>query len=214
MAKIQDIDIPYLEFAEAAAPGTPASGIVRAYAKADGLMYSKDDAGTETAMAAGAAGAPTTADYLVGTANGGLSAEIVVGTLAGSYTAWTPTLTGSSSNPTLGSGGSATGRYTALGKHVSGYGTIQFGSSGAAAGSGEYLIALPVTATATTPRTMGSAVLYDASTGTFQTAVMYYSSTTVVRIAYTGTALTVSNSTPWTWAADDAIIFNLDYEAA
>lgn len=52
MAKIQDIDIPYLEFAEAAAPGTPASGIVRIYSKADGLMYSKDDAGTESSMAA------------------------------------------------------------------------------------------------------------------------------------------------------------------
>lgn len=57
MAKIQDVDIPYLEFAEAAAPGTPASGIVRTYSKADGLMYSKDDAGTETLMSGGGGGA-------------------------------------------------------------------------------------------------------------------------------------------------------------
>lgn len=57
MAKIQDVDIPYLEFAEAAAPGTPASGIVRVYSKADGNMYQKDDAGVETSLAAtGAAG--------------------------------------------------------------------------------------------------------------------------------------------------------------
>jgi hypothetical protein len=35
------------------------------------------------AVAAGGSGAPTTADYLVGTANGGLSAEIVVGTTPG-----------------------------------------------------------------------------------------------------------------------------------
>jgi hypothetical protein len=60
MAKIQDIDIPYLEFAEAAAPSTPASGIVRTYAKADGLMYQKDDAGTETQMGPGAGGIPAT----------------------------------------------------------------------------------------------------------------------------------------------------------
>ncbi len=53
MAKIQDVDIPHLEFAEAAAPGTPAAGIVRIYAKADGLMYSKDDAGVETAVSGG-----------------------------------------------------------------------------------------------------------------------------------------------------------------
>lgn len=56
MAKIQDIDIPHLEFAEGAAPGTPASAIVRLYAKADGLLYSKDDAGTETVVSGGGAG--------------------------------------------------------------------------------------------------------------------------------------------------------------
>lgn len=55
MAKIQDIDIPYLEFAEAAAPGTPASGIVRIYAKSDGSLYQKDDAGTETGLASSSA---------------------------------------------------------------------------------------------------------------------------------------------------------------
>lgn len=54
MAKIQDIDIPYLEFAEAAAPGTPAAAIVRTYSKSDGLMYSKDDAGLEAQMSPGA----------------------------------------------------------------------------------------------------------------------------------------------------------------
>lgn len=56
MAKIQDIDIPHLEFAEAAAPSTPASGIVRIYAKSDGLLYSKDDAGSETLVSGGLAG--------------------------------------------------------------------------------------------------------------------------------------------------------------
>ena len=56
MAKIQDIDIPHLEFAEAAAPGTPASGIVRLYAKADGKLYSKDDAGSESALGGGGSG--------------------------------------------------------------------------------------------------------------------------------------------------------------
>lgn len=60
MAKIQDIDIPYLEFAEAAAPGTPASGIVRIYAKTDGSLYQKDDAGTETGLAGGGGGSVAT----------------------------------------------------------------------------------------------------------------------------------------------------------
>lgn len=39
---------------EVAAPSTPASGKVSVYAKSDGLMYSKDDAGTETTLGGGA----------------------------------------------------------------------------------------------------------------------------------------------------------------
>jgi hypothetical protein len=58
MAKIQDIDIPHLEFAEAAAPSTPASGIVRIYAKSDGLLYSKDDAGSESPVSGAGSATP------------------------------------------------------------------------------------------------------------------------------------------------------------
>lgn len=47
MANLPDIENTQLQFAEAAAPGTPAAGVVRLYAKADGLLYFKDDAGTE-----------------------------------------------------------------------------------------------------------------------------------------------------------------------
>jgi hypothetical protein len=43
-------------FEEGAAPATPAAGEVVIYAKADGLMYSKDDAGVETQMSGGAGG--------------------------------------------------------------------------------------------------------------------------------------------------------------
>lgn len=58
----------------AVAPGAPAAGKSIIYPKADGLWYSKDDAGVETPLV----GAPTSADYLVKTANAGLSAERVV----------------------------------------------------------------------------------------------------------------------------------------
>jgi hypothetical protein len=44
------------EYAEIAAPSTPASGKVRLYPKSDGLFYSKDDAGTETLVSGGAGG--------------------------------------------------------------------------------------------------------------------------------------------------------------
>ena len=46
----------YAEFTEAAAPGTPASGFVRAYTKTDGKFYIKDDAGLETDITGGGGG--------------------------------------------------------------------------------------------------------------------------------------------------------------
>ncbi len=44
---------------EAAAPSTPATGDVSLYAKTDGLLYSKDDAGAETLVSGGAGGGAT-----------------------------------------------------------------------------------------------------------------------------------------------------------
>ena len=50
----------YHEFDEMAAPGTPAAAKVRVYAKADGKMYRKDDAGTEAELGGGGGGAVAT----------------------------------------------------------------------------------------------------------------------------------------------------------
>lgn len=55
MAKISEIEITKLLMDEGAAPSTPAATNVAIYAKADGLIYSKDDAGTETLMSSGSA---------------------------------------------------------------------------------------------------------------------------------------------------------------
>jgi len=60
MAKIDAIDVPKLTFPEAAAPSTPAASKVVIYAKSDGLMYSKDDAGVETVMSGGGGGGGST----------------------------------------------------------------------------------------------------------------------------------------------------------
>lgn len=45
-----------LTFNEGSAPSTPASGKVIVYAKSDGIMYQKDDAGTELPLAGGTSG--------------------------------------------------------------------------------------------------------------------------------------------------------------
>lgn len=62
----------HLKVAEnAIAPSTPAAGTVILYPKADGLWYSKDDAGTETVLSAGPGGSTTQVQFNDGGVLGG-----------------------------------------------------------------------------------------------------------------------------------------------
>jgi len=54
--KVSEQAYPSTRYTEGAAPSTPASGEVIIYAKTDGLLYGKDDAGTETAVSNAASG--------------------------------------------------------------------------------------------------------------------------------------------------------------
>lgn len=74
MTKASDNIFPKLIGAEGAAPGTPAAATAILYVKADGLWYSKDDAGVETLVSGGAAGMTnpmtTQGDIISGGASG------------------------------------------------------------------------------------------------------------------------------------------------
>lgn len=71
MAKLSEVEATFLQFGEDDAPGTPGAGIVRLYAKADGALYQKDDAGAESALGGGLSNPMTTAeDIIVGGASG------------------------------------------------------------------------------------------------------------------------------------------------
>lgn len=143
--------------------------------------------------------------------------DLSVISAAGAYSAWTPALTATSVNPTLGSGSSAAGRYLQTGKHVVAQGAVQFGAGGgAAAGTGSYNLSLPVNAR--TPVTLdgnliGHGYIFDSSTSTIRQIMLVYSAAGTVGIRmYDGTVVT--NAAPWTWAASDALIVNYSYEAA
>src|SRR5262245_2307147 len=86
----------------------------------------------------------------------------------GSWSSYTPQLTASSSNPTLGSGSVQNGRFTQIGKLIIVHIRVHFGSSGAAAGSGTYFISVPVTGTFFEEnfQTIGSGNLFDSSANT------------------------------------------------
>jgi len=75
MTKASDNLFPRLLISEGGSTATPAAARVTIYAKADGLLYSKDDAGTETALGGGGGDITTdpawaaAGDLIVGTNN-------------------------------------------------------------------------------------------------------------------------------------------------
>lgn len=71
----------YSDYPESAAGGTPDTGYVRLYAKTNGKLAIKDDAGTETELGGGG-GAPANATYIVQTPDGTLSNEQALSVLS------------------------------------------------------------------------------------------------------------------------------------
>lgn len=148
--------------------------------------------------------------------------QVTAGLIASEpWTIYTPILTATTTNPTLGTGGIFVqeGRFIQYGKMVSGSIKLAFGNSGATAGSGTYRISLPVaplqsTATATV---IGHGFIFDSSAADMRVAYIQTFSglgSQVVEILFQAvTNFKVTNSSPWTWAASDEMAFNFQYEA-
>lgn len=137
------------------------------------------------------------------------------------WTTYTPALTATTTNPTLGTGSSAEGRYVSAGKLIIVHYRIAFGTSGTAAGSGTYLISLPVApSTAWTNRHIGSGMAFDSSANAMMPLVVRVNgtaSTVVMQFPATwpgGTASNVTHSNLFAWAASDEFHGTLTYEAA
>lgn len=149
------------------------------------------------------------------TLNGG-GTWTAVGTGFSSWSSWTPALTASTTNPTLGTAPSQLGRYMQSGKTVFAEFFIQFGTT-PTAGSGNYRISLPVTSRTTNYFVCGSGYLRDDSAQEqrhFTAEVRVGGTTATLFLEGTGGAYTVTDAVPWTWAASDIISGTLMYEAA
>lgn len=140
--------------------------------------------------------------------------------LTGIQAAWdtyTPALTATTTNSTLGTGSSAAGTFIRYGKSIRGTAEIVFGSSGVAAGSGSYGVSLPAAATAagvSAGRVVGYGVFFDSSTGNFYHVIVTLSaSATVARMVLDGAGV-ITNAAPVVSAANDQIRIHFDYEAA
>jgi hypothetical protein len=136
------------------------------------------------------------------------------------WTAYTPALTGSITNPTLGSGSTAVGFYMRVGKIVWVRFLIAFGTSGAAAGNGNYAVSLPVSSVSYDARVpVGVARLNDDSAATIANVFIHLPSTTVFQFRFptawpTGALQGANQASPWNWAASDSLAGELFYEAA
>jgi hypothetical protein len=131
------------------------------------------------------------------------------------WTAFTPALSGSTTNPTLGTGSSATGRYIQIGKTVVGAGAFSWGSS-PTAGSGQYLITLPLPVL-TTVGTQPLGVCRVKCAGLYTDALLsaYFGSQCQLgypSAAVNGTLVAVGAGAPGTWAVSDRIDFQFRYE--
>lgn len=120
MAKASDNVFPYVHVAPAAAPASPAAGSQRLFLdSADGnKLKRKDSSGTVTVVEGG-------------------------GSLT--YATYTPTLSATTA-PTLGTGGSVSGRYAQSGKFTTGSIVVTAGTAGFNTGVGAWKFGLPAAA--------------------------------------------------------------------
>lgn len=137
------------------------------------------------------------------------------------WTSYTPSLTATTTNPTLGTGSTAVGRWARLGDFLIVKGVIVFGTSGTNAGSGDYLLSLPFTCSTSGGNHVGTATLWDNSAGhaTATFPVEVYTGGASLRITYAtaypnGTSNAVTHSQPWAWAASDQIKFHVMVQVA
>ena len=142
----------------------------------------------------------------------------------GTWTSWTPALTASIVNPTLGTASVQEGRYTQIGKTIIAKGTVKFGTSGTNAGSGTYYISLPVTAdmsfTFDTTIPTGYMRAVNNNLGENAVGAPELETSTTFQLVFnqyntvSSDLASMNHAAPFSWAASDSIHFYLVYEAA
>lgn len=159
---------------------------------------------------------PAVGDVVVVDFNG--SDPLVIGSLASeAWTAYTPTLTASTTNPSLGTGPTQLGRFTRIGRTVIGTAKLKFGTS-PSAGSGFYRVSLPFTPPSSVDPSepIGGGYVYDSSADALTTVQFFVqNATTTTVMFFTGPtgAYFVTGAIPFTFAASDQIVVHFTYEA-
>jgi hypothetical protein len=153
--------------------------------------------------------------WTAGTTSGQVLTAATLNTIGAVWETWTPVLSGSATNPNLGTTGTSIGRYARINKIVIAQAAFTFGGASIAAGSGFYKINLPFTAQGSSPAS-GTVLAVDVSSFSSTANVAYLDSTTqALGVGTGGAGFNASiGSATYVWAAGDFIRFLLIYEAA
>lgn len=127
---------------------------------------------------------------------------------------WTPTLTGSVGNPTLGAGATQIGRYFQFGKLVVAAGRVTMGGAGFVNGSGDVRISLPIPGASTSGEGMGTAGGIDVSATALYTGVGITANSGYFLTRLAGGGFIWTWAAPFIFAQTDEIEFQISYEAA
>jgi hypothetical protein len=158
--------------------------------------------------------------WTAGTTSGQVLTAATLNTIGAVAETYTPALTAVTVNPTLGTSSFQEGRYQVIQKRAFVEGTIYFGTSGAAAGTGAYRISVPsAVSIKSNNAAIGYGLFYDASAAyVFYPMQAFYISATTFQLivaspAYTAASI-LSSTVPVVPANSDQIKFTLCYEVA
>lgn len=179
-----------------------------------------DEANVVAAAITTAGGSVVTTTNAVTLTNKTLTGPVIdqFGTASGlgaAWTAYTPTWTGSGSNPVIGNGTLA-GRYKQIGKNVDFQIWVSMGST-TTFGTGNYSLTLPVAANVSlfVVGTLGTVSALDSSAGSRIGGDIIRTSSTAFSIASTTASTGVwGQLAPFTWAQSDDVTITGSYEAA
>jgi hypothetical protein len=137
------------------------------------------------------------------------------------WTAYTPVLTGSTTNPVIGNG-SITGRYMNTGATVFGEIRIIGGTVGFSRGLGTYKVSLPTAGIIENYQPVGQVVMRDEGPGItyFGTAIFNNNVNNVIelymhsQVATFDEGVAVTESTPFLFSANDKILIQFTYESS
>lgn len=127
------------------------------------------------------------------------------------YQTYTPTLTGTVSNPNLGSTGTIVGSFVRIGQFVHGHVLATFAGSGVAVGSGNYVVSLPVGINSSVAVNSAVGAYFATHGGVYQSGTGAFGSGGVV-MGIQGGGFVGSGTVAW--AAGDTISVMFAYRSA